>query len=172
MVVLCCIVVVTGFLPSPVSRSSLSSPPSQVLLISAIGLKDPKSLYLQLFFHTWTIELSSTNPLWLCLSSTSSQTNVLSSLEDLKTWSHRRGAMRSTKLIQIELNQQGWNTYLQGCFFLLFGFWSCSGLSLLKACWNLPLVASLGRSEWRVYGVQFADGITQKLPRARGHKMS
>ena len=30
MVVLCCIVVVTGFLPSPVSRSSLSSPPSQV----------------------------------------------------------------------------------------------------------------------------------------------
>ena len=32
MVVLCCIVVVTGFLPFPVSRSSLSSPPSQVLL--------------------------------------------------------------------------------------------------------------------------------------------
>ena len=31
MVVLCCIVVVTGFLPSPVSRSSLSSPPSQVI---------------------------------------------------------------------------------------------------------------------------------------------
>ena len=30
MVVLCCIVVVTGFLPFPVSRSSLSSPPSQV----------------------------------------------------------------------------------------------------------------------------------------------
>ena len=33
MVVLCCIVVVTGFLPSPVSRSSLSSPPSQVVYI-------------------------------------------------------------------------------------------------------------------------------------------
>ena len=33
MVVLCCIVVVTGFLLSPVSRSSLSSPPSQVLYI-------------------------------------------------------------------------------------------------------------------------------------------
>ena len=33
MVVLCCIVVVTGFLPFPVSRSSLSSPPSQVYLI-------------------------------------------------------------------------------------------------------------------------------------------
>ena len=33
MVVLCCIVVVTGFLPSPVSRSSLSSPPSQVYYI-------------------------------------------------------------------------------------------------------------------------------------------
>ena len=32
MVVLCCIVVVTGFLPFPVSRSSLSSPPSQVLI--------------------------------------------------------------------------------------------------------------------------------------------
>ena len=31
MVVLCCIVVVTGFLPFPVSRSSLSSPPSQVI---------------------------------------------------------------------------------------------------------------------------------------------
>ena len=31
MVVLCCIAVVTGFLPSPVSRSSFSSPPSQVL---------------------------------------------------------------------------------------------------------------------------------------------
>ena len=31
MVVLCCIVVVTGFLPFPVSRSSLSSPPSQVV---------------------------------------------------------------------------------------------------------------------------------------------
>ena len=30
MVVLCRIVVVTGFLPFPVSRSSLSSPPSQV----------------------------------------------------------------------------------------------------------------------------------------------
>ena len=30
MVVLCCIVVVTGFLPFLVSRSSLSSPPSQV----------------------------------------------------------------------------------------------------------------------------------------------
>ena len=30
MVVLCCILVVTGFLPSPISRSSLSSPPSQV----------------------------------------------------------------------------------------------------------------------------------------------
>ena len=34
MVVLCCIVVVTGFLPSPVSRSSLSSPPSQVICIA------------------------------------------------------------------------------------------------------------------------------------------
>ena len=32
MVVLCCIVVVTGFLPFPVSRSSLSSPPSQVYI--------------------------------------------------------------------------------------------------------------------------------------------
>ena len=32
MVVLCCILVVTGFLPSPISRSSLSSPPSQVFL--------------------------------------------------------------------------------------------------------------------------------------------
>ena len=33
MVVLCCIVVVTGFLPFPVSRSSLSSPPSQVIIL-------------------------------------------------------------------------------------------------------------------------------------------
>ena len=32
MVVLCCIVVVTGFLPFLVSRSSLSSPPSQVYI--------------------------------------------------------------------------------------------------------------------------------------------
>ena len=32
MVVLCCILVVTGFLPSPISRSSLSSPPSQVYM--------------------------------------------------------------------------------------------------------------------------------------------
>ena len=37
MVVLCCIVVVTGFLPFPVSRSSLSSPPSQVLRNAAKG---------------------------------------------------------------------------------------------------------------------------------------
>ena len=37
MVVLCCIVVVTGFLPFPVSRSSLSSPPSQVLFITHFG---------------------------------------------------------------------------------------------------------------------------------------
>ena len=36
MVVLCCILVVTGFLPSPISRSSLSSPPSQVFSISMI----------------------------------------------------------------------------------------------------------------------------------------
>ena len=35
MVVLCCIVVVTGFLPFLVSRSSLSSPPSQVSLTKA-----------------------------------------------------------------------------------------------------------------------------------------
>ena len=35
MVVLCCIVVVTGFLPFPVSRSSLSSPPSQVSHLSS-----------------------------------------------------------------------------------------------------------------------------------------
>ena len=62
--------------------------------------------YLHLFFHAWTIELSSTNPLWLYLSSTISQTNVLSSLEDLKTRSHLQGATRSTKLIQIELNQK------------------------------------------------------------------
>ena len=34
MVVLCCILVVTGFLPSPISRSSLSSPPSQVSKIN------------------------------------------------------------------------------------------------------------------------------------------
>ena len=33
MVVLCYIVVVTGFLPFPVSRSSLSSPPSQVRVL-------------------------------------------------------------------------------------------------------------------------------------------
>ena len=38
MVVLCCIVVVTGFLPSPVSRSSLSSPPSQVILMHVLTL--------------------------------------------------------------------------------------------------------------------------------------
>ena len=37
MVVLCCIVVVTGFLPFPVSRSSLSSPPSQVLSIRILA---------------------------------------------------------------------------------------------------------------------------------------
>ena len=33
MVVLCCITVVTGFLPCPVSRSSFSFPPSQVSYI-------------------------------------------------------------------------------------------------------------------------------------------
>ena len=38
MVVLCCIVVVTGFLPFPVSRSSLSSPPSQVIIIIVVLL--------------------------------------------------------------------------------------------------------------------------------------
>ncbi len=37
MVVLCCIVVVTGFLPFPVSRSSLSSPPSQVKWCETTG---------------------------------------------------------------------------------------------------------------------------------------
>ena len=88
-------------------------------------------------FHAWTFELSSTNPLWHCLSSTISQTNVLSSLEDLKTRSHRRGAMRSTKLIQIELNQKSGKHLLTGMIFPLFGFWSCSGLALLKACWNM-----------------------------------
>ena len=40
-----------------------------LLFISGIGgPKDPKSLNLHLFFHAWTFELSSTNPLWLCLS--------------------------------------------------------------------------------------------------------
>ena len=37
MVVLCCIVVVTGFLPFPVSRSSLSSPPSQVCALKQVS---------------------------------------------------------------------------------------------------------------------------------------
>ena len=37
MVVLCCIVVVTGFLPFPVSRSSLSSPPSQVYFLAILA---------------------------------------------------------------------------------------------------------------------------------------
>ena len=32
--------------------------------------------------------------------------------------------------------------------------------------------SGLGRAEWRVYSVQFADGITEKPPMARGHKMS
>ena len=41
MVVLCCIVVVTGFLPFPVSRSSLSSPPSQV----EVDLKPDSACY-------------------------------------------------------------------------------------------------------------------------------
>ena len=49
MVVLCCIVVVTGFLPSPVSRSSLSSPPSQVYPIhTAAELGDVKLVRLLL----------------------------------------------------------------------------------------------------------------------------
>ena len=91
----------------------------------------PKSLYFHLYFH-----LSSTNPPWLCLTSTISQTNFLSSLEDLKTRSHRRGAMRSTKLNQTKKIPKALNTYLDG-WFPLFGFWSCLGLSVLKACWNM-----------------------------------
>ena len=46
MVVLCCIVVVTGFLPSSISRSSLSSPPSQVYIYIYICLGSYLSLML------------------------------------------------------------------------------------------------------------------------------
>ena len=101
----------------------------------------------------WTFELSSTNPLWLCLSWTISQTNVLSSLEDLNTGSHRRGAMRSTKLIQVELNQKSVKHLVtRMIFFPLFGFWGCLGLSLLKAYWNMleSSISSLRSAEWRV----------------------
>ena len=60
---------------------------------------------------------------------------------------------------------------LTGMIFLLYGFWSCLGLSLLKGggiCWNLPLVvvASLGRAEWRVYGVLFFTACLQPKVRA------
>ena len=89
------------------------------------------------FPFTFEYEVSSTNPLWLCLSWTISQTNVLSSLEDLNTSSHQQGAMRSTKLIQMELYKPKRGETLGMIFFPLFGFWSCSGLSLLKACWNM-----------------------------------
>ena len=44
MVVLCCIVVVTGFLPFLVSRSSLSSPPSQVCIYSSQSLSHQPTL--------------------------------------------------------------------------------------------------------------------------------
>ena len=137
--------------------------------IFAIGPKDPKKMYLHLFFHAWTFELSSTNPLLLFLSSTISQTNVLSSLEDLKTRSHRQGAMGSTKFIQIELNQKGWNTYLQGWFFpfLVSGVVRVSHLSKPAGiCWNLPLVSSLRSVEWRVYGVLFFTACLQQKVRA------
>ena len=78
----------------------------------------------------------------------------------LRTWRtgpHRRGAMRSTKLIQAELNQKASNTYSQDYFF----HFSVSEVLLVWDAQNEG-----------VYGVQFADGITEKLPMARGHKMS
>ena len=62
------------------------------------------------------------------------------------------------------------NTYLHGWFPLL-GFWSCLGLSPLKAGISHWFQVSEVQNDGFI-GVQFADGITEKLPRARGHKMS
>ena len=93
------------------------------------------------FPFTFEYEVSSTNPLWLCLSWTISQTNVLSSLEDLNTSSHQQGAMRSTKLIQMELNQKGWNTWDD--FFSPFWF-----LELFGSLTSQSLLEYVGISHW------------------------
>ena len=117
----------------------------------------PKACICICFFHgAWTFELSSTNPLWLCLSwSFSNQCPQLAwGPED------RGPPSRRNEIYQIDpswIKPKSVKHLLTGLFFPLFGFWSSSGL---------------GRAEWRVYGVQFADGITEKLPMARGHKMS
>ena len=65
MVVLCCIVVVTGFLPSPVSRSSLSSPPSQVNILYTYLMQ---YIHIQIYeFKNWSLLLLDiSDDFWAC----------------------------------------------------------------------------------------------------------
>ena len=77
-------------------------------------------------------------------------------------------AMRSSRWSKLEQIKTQWNTYSQG--WLFSPFWVLGLFGSLTSQNSKP--ASLGRAEWRVYGVQCLDGITEKPPLARGRKMS
>ena len=78
-----------------------------------------------------------------------------------------------TKPKRSKKHQKTWNTFLcmDDCSyflsFLVSGVVRVSHFSKPAGiCWNLPSVASLGRAEWRVYGVLFFTACLQPKVRA------
>ena len=71
---------------------------------------------------------------------------------------------------------KSWNTYLQytdNFPFLVSGVVRVSHFSKPAGiCWNLTLVASLGRAEWRVYGVLFFTTLLLVFSRSEHSKLS